>query len=340
MKYQEAFISVVNKYGYEILNDRFLSHSLLSDAVGGSLYDNQLLDCFYLLNKNLYSQIVYHSLTESKNIVKNLIVHADKKYMVSQYIRSIEPLLLLMYPNEYVPYQEKKVGVIKGKKAQPKNKAPVHQKTKAKKINIKTVSIIAKCPGLKIAYCEKGNYQLLDNNGVDITNQVICDINNNVAELKIPEACGFATLLLKKKEYNSLNIVTKDIDLSIRDTVRFRFKEINADVSGGYSALFVDTEKIVWKQNSGSVFVGGAVKNIVVDGSSVSFAGMIWGSNLGYYRVHTKYGEIEMKFYAGKVKPKVNHLFSKVHTVRGEYRVSNKKINLDLYAPYRKIKVR
>ncbi len=103
MNYSEAFLKSIDLYGLDILDNSFLLSSFISDHIKNSSKEKRLLETYLLLNKDnhIYQSIRGYPLEESKKIIKEEIDKLDDVYSASEYIKSIEPLLLILYKDEY-----------------------------------------------------------------------------------------------------------------------------------------------------------------------------------------------------------------------------------------------
>lgn len=103
MTYSEAFLKLIDLYGLGILDNSFLLSSFISDYIKNSPKEERLLNAYLLLNKDnhIYQNIRDYPLEESKKIIKEEIDKLDNAYSTSEYIKSIEPLLLILYKDEY-----------------------------------------------------------------------------------------------------------------------------------------------------------------------------------------------------------------------------------------------
>lgn len=103
MTYLDAFLKLIDTYGLDILDNSFLLSSFISDYIKNSPKEERLLEAYLLLNKDnhIYQSIRGCSLEESKKIIKEEIDKLSDAYSASEYIKSIEPLLLVLYKDEY-----------------------------------------------------------------------------------------------------------------------------------------------------------------------------------------------------------------------------------------------
>ena len=103
MTYSDAFLKLIDTYGLDILDNSFLLSSFISDYIKNSPKEERLLEAYLLLNKDnhIYKNIRDYPLEESEKIIKEEIDKHSDAYSASEYIKSIEPLLLVLHKNEY-----------------------------------------------------------------------------------------------------------------------------------------------------------------------------------------------------------------------------------------------
>lgn len=103
MTYSEAFLKLIDLYGLDILDNSFLLSSFISDYIKNSPKEERLLEAYLLLNKDnhIYQNMRDCPLEESEKIIKEEIDKLSDVYSASEYIKSIEPLLLILYKDEY-----------------------------------------------------------------------------------------------------------------------------------------------------------------------------------------------------------------------------------------------
>ncbi len=174
MHYQEAFTQALNIYGVGILAEGFRLRALLSDSLRNSLGDLALLNAYYELDHPtpVFLAVQGKSLLEAKEEIKKRIGVADKRFSVSQYILSVEPMLAHLFPNEYVPFQrEEQTGLAKREKKVRPNKlvvetkespqtkketvpSPAPKKRKTPKAANLSVAINANCKRLIVFYSD------------------------------------------------------------------------------------------------------------------------------------------------------------------------------------------
>lgn len=103
MTYSDAFLKLIDTYGLDILDNSFLLSSFISDYIKNSPKEERLLEAYLLLNKDnhIYQNMRDCPLEESEKIIKEEIDKLSDVYSASEYIKSIEPLLLILYKDEY-----------------------------------------------------------------------------------------------------------------------------------------------------------------------------------------------------------------------------------------------
>ena len=181
MNYQEAFKYAVNKYGEKVLNDAFLLRSLLFDLTHNSYHHLTIINAYYELNEHasIYSRIKESSLEESKKFIKDVAIKADKKYTIEQYIRSIEPLLLLVFPDEYTPIdcikKKKETATVIHKDRRSIYQEPLvatsYQVAKKKPTVFTSLRLMSNCYYLTIEKHSEKEIKIFDASGVDISKE-------------------------------------------------------------------------------------------------------------------------------------------------------------------------
>ena len=104
MNYQEAFKAIISKYGIDALRDGFFVRSFLLDIITKTPDNLNLVGAYYSLNKVAVfpGSLLSKNLNECKVYIKLSIQKASKKHTVLNYIQSVEPLLFILFPHEYV----------------------------------------------------------------------------------------------------------------------------------------------------------------------------------------------------------------------------------------------
>ena len=225
MNYQEAFNRIIDIYGLEVLNNTFLVHSFLSDYTKSN-EDIELLNAYFILNRKepIYETIKHYSLNDSKHHIKSLIIESDRQYTPVQYIKSIEPLLFILYPNEYVRvqdnFQKKNVvnNIVKIKaNNNNNNQNPIVQnKAINKKKAFSSFNIFSDCKKLTIKSEACVNFRVINKRGKDVTNKVHFDIKNDVFDLVLQEKNEEFTVNIPPKTYKTFAINHGNGDLSIQ----------------------------------------------------------------------------------------------------------------------------
>lgn len=103
MTYSDAFLKLIDTYGLDILDNSFLLSSFISDYIKNSPKEERLLEAYLQLNKvnQIYQNMRDCSLEKSEKIIKEEIDKLSDVYSAFEYIKSIEPLLLILYKDEY-----------------------------------------------------------------------------------------------------------------------------------------------------------------------------------------------------------------------------------------------
>ena len=369
MEYLKVASKVIDKYGIEVFETPFVFRSLLSDLIGQSKIDNDLLNAFYLINqdKSLYIEIKNLSLKDMKAYVLDLISKLDKRYTKWQYIKSIEPMLFVLYPNEYVPIPDKAVisnsqnnRVVKNKVVINKPQQPVANKqpqvpvkaNKPKKANVRKpfnakqdinhIVIESTCESLEIKYETADNIHIFDSNGVEVTKTAKIWHKDDFMKINVPNIERKYIVQLPKKKYFSLRVEYNGSFLKIYGDKKTYFKATKAEINSNNSvtSLDIDTNTFVINQNSGDIFAIGKILNTYADLNSANITCYYLGNHGNYYSIESNSGDIDLEFVNEKVTPKVNHFLKRVRNVQGTYKLGKTDIRFDLVTNSGKIKVR
>ena len=362
MNYDAAFKLVVSKYGYEVIGNNPLLRSLLSDLVKDSIVDKQLIAAFAILNADnmFFMTIRYLSLLEAKEYIKKKIVASNKSYSVEQYIRSTEPLLTLLYPNEYVPYKgNSKVvvnNVVRNKKSiskpliQPKvNKAPkqvVNVAKKAKAVHqsngFSKIVVNARCSQLLVNNSSGNQLCILDTKNNNVTSSVNQYIKNKTLYVSLSNSRQTYTISVPKKEYDSLEISFSGNILRVERALyeNFLVKKLKINANCSSISVTAKSQDFSCNINSGMFHAFGEYSNVSVYSNSADCYLGLSNANARKLNVVTNSGKIEVEFYGYSVRPKINHILKKIKTAQGIYYVNGKPVSFNLFTNSGSIKVR
>lgn len=346
MNYQEAFFKVVNEYGIEILKDRFFTRSLIADYIGGSLDDNQLLNAYCLLDKNqsVYEIIQNSSVKDSKEHLKLLISNQNKKYTARQYIKSIEPIYLLIYPKEYTPLKDARNNV--------KVKASLQRHSKKTNLEDSTIvnqhqNNVFKTINLNIPFCSfevvfaKCKKLTITKDNRDVTLKTKPVFNQNAVCIDIKESRATYKLEVPMKQYDSINILQDGGYLTINsnDSSKFIARKMNITMRDGSLYIKASAKKINVAKDRGNVLQSGRYFEFSLSGKRVETYSFCYEDAPKRVNMALASGSIDLYFNNVSPKPKINRLFRKVTNVDGVYRLGSRTIKLNLSIKNGKIKV-
>ena len=316
MKYQDAFILAIKTYSVDILDDNFLIYSFLLDHVGDSFEGKELIEAFFILNKgeSIYNAIKGLSLIRSRTVIDKLIKQSDKCIPTETYIRSIEPLMVILFGDEYL---------------KPKaNKPPKH--------HIESVRIFAKCRKLAIDFGYSNKFEVIDEYGN------ISEYNSDDKEIKLLNTDGDYQIMLPKsvKKELSINFKGESLDIGKHMTKNKHVEQVKIKSKGGSLHICnLNSSKILISIKDGYVSLGGFYDVIDVRGTSTPM--FVW-PELGVNEVNLNNtsGEIFLWIGSERAKPKVNHWFKRTKSVTGSYCFGGHRTYLSINSTYGKVRVR
>lgn len=342
MNYLDAFNILIKQRGYESLDNIFMVRSFLSDLIGNSYIDLSLVDAFYLLNKNtlIHQTIRNKNLLDSKGIIKGIINQSDNKYSRAQYIQSVEPLLLYLFPNEYQlfsPKSPQKVGEIhKIRNKKPANvitpliiKPAINQPIMTPPVKTETINIVikAECLKLTVKNSDKNVLAIYDKNGVVITNAAKRKDANGELVIRFSDPNNEYTIELPKKKYRDIELMFKGLFLKV-DGLESKHIEYS-----GYSDMtefIITTNIFTGGQKTGVFSINGKVGSINFVSECAKVYGFIEPRNNGRFFVFNQYGVIDFTFDRTRIKPRVNRLLKAPTCAEGDYLIGKKHIRLSL----------
>ena len=350
MNYQEAFFKVVNEYGIEVLKDRFFTRSLISDYIGGSIDDNQLLNAYCLLDKNqsVFEIIQANSVNDSKAHFKHLISSQNKGYTIRQYIKSIEPIYLLIFPSEYTPLKETNHNI--------KTQASLQKHQRVNPINNVAVGVAKAIKGqnntfrairLNVPYCDleiaftKKKKLSITKNGKNVTNKIKPVYKQDAVYLDIKDPRANYKLEVPMKLYDSIDIAQEGgyLSTSPEELSKYIAKRFNIYMKDGTIYLKSSAKSINVIQDRGYILQSGRYYDFSLTGKKVEVYSFCYEDAPKELNMDIGSGSIDLYFNNARPKPRINHLFKKVKNVDGVYKLGSGTIKMNLSVKNGKIKV-
>lgn len=339
MNYQESFKKMIDTYGYEILNDNTMMRNYLSDLIGSSFLDVRLLNSFYLLNKDsdLYRSIQNLSLKESKDYIKTLIVKSGNGFTIEDYIKSVEPLLLLMYPNEYVPY--KGSGSVKQiRKKTPENGGydPVIALVRAIKPKTDNLSINANTESLVVTMGASSDIRIIKGKK-DVTH--LFNVSNSIDIVDSQESY---IIEVPRKDLLKIDISYTGNKLSVLSKTKKRFTvdKLNINSNSGDTYIDGNINHLNITQSNGDINIIGKTNTINISASLSNIQYAFTKGTPKRVNITTGWGNININLMGKTIKPKINHLLFPVRSVFKECLVGKKKVIFNLTTSKGRISVR
>lgn len=372
MNYQESFCKLLNQQGLKALDDVFLLRSYLSDYIGNSIHDLELLDAYCSLNHN---EVLLHvvnnlQLKESKNQIKTHILKADKKYSALQYIKSMEPLLLYLYPHEYQPIDESKIKkqssaikVVRATKerkeaASPlsiqkhispplpkgltiavKPKAPkaVHSNVAYSKVRINCI-----CRKLIISYSEDDIARVFDSVGNDYSNNINTSLCVDKISINIEAKQRSLYVMLPKKQYDYIDITHVGKELTLMSDYKGELKAKKVDIIsiGGLVSTNMEICDLCINKEGGRVFVNGKISNLLINSNKCDIGVYVDSLTQEKIEINNNNGNVNVHNIGVSVNHPIKYALKKSNIISGIYQLGSKKILLNICNQKGKICVR
>ena len=329
MNYRSAFEKLISIYDYKILQENFLVRSFLFDYVGNSYIDKELVDAFFIINKySIYENIRFLTLYNAKNAIKEMINKEIRSHSIEQYVRSVEPLLFLLYPNEYKEY--KSSSNVKVKKMVKKKSTviikPQVKKIPKKSLPISSLVIESKSRSLTISTWKRKDYRIFNKDGVDVTSTFKPKKNCETLSIIIPSKRGSYTVKIPKTDYKNMRINYSGKLLAVNEVTCDNFKCVNSNAVANF---VVDSESFTLAQNSGAVKILGNINKLSALLTKTSVEGCLYSSNPELYSISTTECDIKLETLKA-IHPSFNRAFKRVQEVNGLYTIGKKPVKLFL----------
>ena len=349
MNYQEAFKAIISKYGIDALRDGFFVRSFLFDSVNKTPDNLNLVEAYYSLNKvaAFPDSLLSKNLNECKVYIKLSIQKASKKHTVLNYIQSVEPLLFILFPHEYVSISANasdtkitKASTICHIKQEIQNHntdiiRKIKQKKKVKSKSFSSISIMANCLKVYLISCDT-ELRIQDKNCSDMIKKVFVDISRGTLSIKLNDKRKIFYIFVPRKKYKSISLKTNSRRIYVGDTSfekNFEAKELDIVVAKGITEIHGNYDVLSIQQNVGRILVSGASNKTMIEGNETIVCDTIYyneATRTGEYIIRVNKGNINLCCSQHKVKPRINHLFKKIKIVDGVYSIGHKNIKLSL----------
>lgn len=361
MDYQEAFNLLINQYGYEVLDNSFFVRSFLLDYLGNKMDSISLVDAYYTLNKDscVYQSIKELTLVDAKTHIKGVIKASTTDIALITYIRSVEPLLLLIYGDEYKKVGEvkqvNKVNIVRIKK-KTKHISPVlvnnppqqvvnkptpnvaNPKRKKRKIDRK-IHINFVCHRLRVNFINGKKIELLDDRGNLINQNMRVTTNQDGYSFFYYSVYDTFTFNIPRDIFSRLYISFSGSYLEFEDTEdRTKFKSIDMDAYCSYLHIErMKAKRIKIKGSGTNISMGGEYEKIRISGNTTVNCHI---KNVAKeVKIKTYIGNINLNIGYENVYPKINHFLQKVQRVDKIYWFGRNEVKLNLSTNIGKIKV-
>ena len=360
MDYRSAFIELIELNGLDVLDNNFLVRSLLLDKIGNSLKDKTVIDAYYHVNSihNIHKEIEHLSFEESTKKLNLIIDNLNKRYNVIIYKEALTPLLSYLYPNKLnikpaVQDNITKAKIVRANKTncvttisqtppKPIVVPPTINPQKNKKTNNdRSLYIDMSCKKLIIKESGYNQIRILNKDGTNITKTISVTVKKDKDEIKLTSKRKEYTVLVPSDGYKKMSIKYDGKMLMVSNLFhKTTFEELNIVCKKGDVSAYCDFEKVNIIQNNGKVVLLGKAPVTKVHSNNGDIYCSLNGDSQNSCEIITKSGNIDISFCGYKVRPKINHLFTKINDVNGVYKIGKRGVNLRLKAYNGKIKVK
>ena len=362
MEYSIAIEKLINSYKLDILDNTFLSRSILLDYIGNSIYDKKLVDVFYYINKtnNIKNIFINSSLHEGRKILEGIYQDHKNDITKQEFVDAINPISKIIYPVEYEEYIKNKVNnkvlvnkvVVKKKKEEPVVKAtpkpivlnpPPKQTTpkQVKKKTIQKISVKLYNNKLEIYHHDKKDIEIyIDNKLQKLSNYQV--INQDTYLFDFSNKIGDIIIYLPNKMYNLLEIEANSncIVLGKNSNNLLKVRKIIINSRKSYLTLYCKTLTMNINTRIAIINIYSILKNLKI---------YTFDSSL-YFDIDVPYdkGSIHIdgfnvritgKFKNGKLIPKLNKFLFMKKNIRDIYYSGNTELKLDIKTKVGSIKI-
>lgn len=318
---------MIKTYGLKILHNSFLVRSFLYDYVGNSYQDKDLIEAYYLLDKdnNIYNKISGDKLQDSREYIKSIISKADTRYSSKLYLQSVEPLLMVLYPIKHKENtkpknnDDKQVVTIKSDKPLKKKK---HRS------NSKEVNIVANCKKLVVGYTSDTTPKLLSKSLFGYKPCSGLNYNQGIVDLNLNNDKKTYTLLLPNIRYKKISISFNGKELLLNDNIKANNLMINSQ--SGYATLNVESGCVKVKQNDGNVYVSGKTKSLTISNKKGNVVCSLDANYQKNCTVVANNGYINIDYPMYSIRPRIHCLLRKLKTIKGIYQIGFNNVEMFL----------
>lgn len=360
MDYRSAFIELIELNGLDALGNNFLVRSILLDKIGNSLKDKVVVEAYYHVSSthDIHKEIEHLSFKESTKKLNSIINSLNKRYSVLIYKEALTPLLSYLYPNKLniKPAAKDNITKVKIVRANKTNcvttigqtpPKPIvvppttnPQKNK-KKNNDRSLYIEMACKKLTIKESGYNQIRILNKDGTNITKTISVTAKKDKDEIKLTSKRKEYTVLVPSDGYKKMSIKYDGKMLMVSNLFhKTTFEDLDIVCKKGDVSAYCDFEKVNIIQNNGKVVLLGKAPVTKVYSNNGDVYCSLNGDSQNSCEIITKNGNIDISFCGNKVRPKINHLFTKVNDVKGIYKIGKRDVKLHLKANNGKIKVK
>jgi len=332
MDFQEAFNKVLKDKGIEILENNFLFRSCLLDYVSNSYMDIDLVEAFYILNDEpLHTRLSGYSFNDAKSIIDKTINGSNNKYNNETYLKSVDPLLMLLFPDEYQKVKpQKTIYINTPKKKKRKNKAN-NQKTRVIDIEAWCSEVIISLSNdNKVLFKKKSKY---DKSTITYTsNEVKVFINSyDKHELQIPK---------DDKQIINIKFGGRKLVIGKKTSEKIVAHELNIDVSTCETIIVrCDVKNVNSVQRFGKITFVGDISSLVAKNEYGKTHCRVSSDNPTLYNITSESGSIWCSVNGNGNIPSTKRLFHNLKSVNNISYINNHSVRFILKSHYGKIRL-
>lgn len=349
MDFKEILEMIVNKDGYEALNDIFRVHSILSDYVTFTPSKNKIISLYSEIYKecNLVDLFKTKGLNEGRKYLISIYPKYKSKCTIDEFKEAINPISYLICPEEYENYQKvkqeniNKNKIIKQVNVVKNNNANAPQKNQVPTITndvIKKIKLIYSVGKMTIVYNKTDDLEIVSeslkpitptkqtfNNG--ILNLTILRQGSNII-IKLPKSCK-----LKKLEiFGEIGSLVMQDKINAKDAVIY-LKE-------GYHYIKVKGENLKVGAQSLSVDLECDIKNLFLNNTNgnVYYNLYLDGKRKANLNLNVLNGNI-FGFFYGHSCSRLTRVLFKTRSIHKTVMIGKCEATLNIDAPNGRIRI-